>query len=569
MTLSIRVSLLAILLAVPIRAQAGFWDDLTGKGKEWQAWGDQAQGVSGSAAKAAGAGLEWLGGLFGGGSKGAPEPSEAALPGGREGGDRSLGWKAPAVEAVAGGGLPGKEPAPKKWFSGIDWVKPEAVPAVLSAAAKAGIGEKAALPPGQGKSFFSALVGAKKGVAGLGGGLPGGFGAVKGNACEDAGCMGSSGGKAALKAKLGASVAAGIAARKPDGKSKEGKDAPAAAEAMSLLASLGPKALNLSKEVLGRVKRTLNDLDPERRKLIDTFESRIRTNGASDEAVENLKALERDMLSDVDKYVLRRLVEQNHQVVIWPDGKKLTDTPEFKGRAGTEISKGNLWDDVEGVANVRTPDGKGYYIAVPENNLLRETGFPKGQVFVHELNHAVHRALPEDPAPKGLKARWEYAVREGEVAAGQGEGFLEQAGNAVVRGVAFTKALLGVDLPPEGVVSKRELDELFAEKKGKMGLREYGDKNAWEALSVSSEYYFGVAYYGSDAEVLKKKNPEYHEVLGKVYGDARELRSLIYSKEELEAFEKVREARERAEAASNGGGKKPVPKQVPSHVHVP
>ncbi|MEK9144182.1 MAG: hypothetical protein AAB339_01075, partial [Elusimicrobiota bacterium] len=445
-----------------MRAQAGFWDDLTGKGKEWQSWGDQTKGVAGSAAKAAGTGLEWLGGLFGGGAKGAVQHSAAARPGGREGGDRSLGWKAPAVEALSGDGT-GKEPAIKKWFSGIDWIKPEAAPGVppaVSAAARGGRGEKAAPPPGQGKSFFSALIGAKKGVSGLGGGLPGGFGAVKGKACEDASCMGSSGGKAAGGAKSGASVAAGIAARKPDGKAKEGKDAPAAAEAMSLLASLGPKALNLSKEVLGRVKRTLNDLDPERRKLIETFESRIRTNGASDEAVENLKALERDMLSDVDKYVLRRLVEQNHQVVIWPDGKKLTDTPEFKDRAGAEISKGSLWDDVEGVANVRTPDGKGYYIAVPENNLLRETGFPKGQVFVHELNHAVHRALPEDPAPKGLKARWEYAVREGEVAAGQGKGFLEQAGNAAIRGLAFTKALLGVDLPPEGVVSKRELDEL-------------------------------------------------------------------------------------------------------------
>ncbi|MEK7743602.1 MAG: hypothetical protein AAB578_04370, partial [Elusimicrobiota bacterium] len=63
-----------------MRAQAGFWDDLTGKGKEWQSWGDQTKGVAGSAAKAAGAGLEWLGGLFGGGSKGAPESSVAALP---------------------------------------------------------------------------------------------------------------------------------------------------------------------------------------------------------------------------------------------------------------------------------------------------------------------------------------------------------------------------------------------------------------------------------------------------------------------------------------------------------
>ncbi len=167
--------ILALLasLASPVPARAGFWDDLTGKGKEWQAWGDQSKGVAGSAAKAAGAGLEWLGGLFGGGSKG--EAGPAALPGqgGGASAGGSLGWARPASDAPGERGLLPDRPQTKEGSAelvqaggGLESASPFSIAAALKNGSGGGIGGKGGFVVPKGRAVEEGIFGAKIGSKG-------------------------------------------------------------------------------------------------------------------------------------------------------------------------------------------------------------------------------------------------------------------------------------------------------------------------------------------------------------------------------------------------------------------
>lgn len=176
-TLKGRFKLFAILallwaLSAPIPARAGFWDDLAGKGKQWQTWGDQTQGVSGAAAKAAGAGLEWLGGLFGGGSKG--DVGSAELPG-QGGGSSSggpLGWARPISDAPGERGLLPERSKTKEGSAelvqaggGLESASPFSIAAALKGE-RGGIGGKGGFVVPKGKAVEEGIFGSAVGKKG-------------------------------------------------------------------------------------------------------------------------------------------------------------------------------------------------------------------------------------------------------------------------------------------------------------------------------------------------------------------------------------------------------------------
>ncbi len=119
--------------------------------------------MSGSAAKASGEGLEWLGRAFGGGKGG----GEAVLPGGGTSPQQRAPAQAPQEVGLA------TEAGPRQ--ARTEWV----------------------VPAGLAKSAFTAAVGNKVARPSAEGASAGGFVVPKGKACEDASCMG----KPAVKAQ--------------------------------------------------------------------------------------------------------------------------------------------------------------------------------------------------------------------------------------------------------------------------------------------------------------------------------------------------------------------------------
>lgn len=180
-----RIVLAPLLGALVVsHAQAGFSDDLTDRGQRLRSWGERERGVSGSAAKAAGEGLEWLGGAFGGGGG-----RDAVLPGG--GGSSAL-RRVPA-QAPLERGLP-TESSPRRART-----------------------ELVAPGPGFAAGAFTAPVGKAASKTSAGGASTGGFVVPKGKACSDAKCMGTP--AAAPKAKPAESAVPRIMA--PTGNRKE------------------------------------------------------------------------------------------------------------------------------------------------------------------------------------------------------------------------------------------------------------------------------------------------------------------------------------------------------------
>lgn len=136
--------------------------------------------------------------------------------------------------------------------------------------------------------------------------------------------------------------------------------------------------------------------DEERAELIDKLISGILATGASQKARDEAARIMREILKDMPLENIRNLVDENLTVAIIPEGKKLTDLPQWADLKGQYTIDGRLWDDAPGIASY---SGGSLVITMTDRNLAETVPLdlrPPRQVFAHEFGHAVRYALPAE-----------------------------------------------------------------------------------------------------------------------------------------------------------------------------
>jgi len=129
---------------------------------------------------------------------------------------------------------------------------------------------------------------------------------------------------------------------------------------------------------------------PKRESLLESIESAVVAEGASEEARKEGGRVLREMMSRSPEDVLKRMVDKKVRLVVIPKDKKLTDLPQAESLKGKKTLDGRSWDDVRGAANIIQKDGS-IAVFAGEENLVKDgkTNYPKDYLPVHEWAHSV------------------------------------------------------------------------------------------------------------------------------------------------------------------------------------
>jgi len=102
--------------------------------------------------------------------------------------------------------------------------------------------------------------------------------------------------------------------------------------------------------------------------------------------------------------VRKAIVDAGLRVCVYPVGSELTDLPNTAWLRGKQSRGGYRYEDVAGIQFRST-------CVVPESNLLGPAGagYPRSNVLVHEISHAIERFAFDDTERGRLEQAWKLA----------------------------------------------------------------------------------------------------------------------------------------------------------------